>query len=245
MVEHIASSQKKEYSMPMDNVKVISLGGSIVAPSSPDTLFLSNLKKLISSYLDEDKNRKLIFVVGGGGPARLYQSAAKELLPTIKSDSLDWIGIMATRLNAQFVKEIFYPYCIEPVVTDPSAPFTFNGQLLLAAGWKPGFSTDADAVFLAKKCNATTIINLSNISKIYSDDPKKNPNAVPIDHLTWEQYKNMIGQEWVPGKNSPFDPVATKEASAAHLTVITASGKDLENISNILYGKEFIGSTIS
>ena len=229
----------------MDNIKVISLGGSIVAPSNPDVEFLTGFKKLVARYLDEDKSRKLIFVVGGGGPARVYQKAAKEIDSSLCNDSLDWIGIMATRLNAQFVKEIFHPYCTDPVITNPTENFLFTSQLLLAAGWKPGFSTDTDAVYLAKKCGASTIINLSNISKIYSDDPKVNPNAIPLDHLSWNDYKKMIGQEWTPGKNAPFDPIATKEASEANLKVITASGKDLNNIEKILYDQEFIGSTIS
>lgn len=229
----------------MEDVKVISLGGSIIAPNDPDTEFVAKLRDVVSAYLHADKNRKLIFVVGGGAPARKYQQAAKTLSPAIDSTRLDWIGIMATRLNARFVKEVFAEFCLDDVVTDPTADFNFSGQLLLASGWVPGFSTDNDAVLLAKRFGAKTVINLSNISKIYSDDPKLNPNAVPLDHLTWNEYKTMIGEEWTPGKNCPFDPVATKEASALNLRVITASGKDLKNIENILNDCDFEGSVIS
>lgn len=223
---------------------MISLGGSIIAPNQPDVDFIKQFRSVVVNYLQADANRRLIFVVGGGAPARQYQQAAKVLLPEIENISLDWIGIMATRLNAQLVKEIFSPLCKDPVVTDPTADFSFTGQILLAAGWMPGFSTDNDAVLLAERFGAKTVINLSNISKIYSEDPKTNPNAVPLDTLTWSQYKKMVGDNWTPGKNSPFDPIATKKASELNLKVISAGGKDLNNIQRILEEKPFEGSTI-
>ncbi len=228
----------------MENIKIISLGGSIIAPDQPDTEFVSKFYDVVSNYLNEDPNRKLIFVVGGGGPARIYQQSAKALQNNLTSEELDWIGIMATRLNAQFVKTVFKKYCFNDVVTDPTAPFEFDGQVLLAAGWVPGFSTDNDAVLLAQRFNAKTVMNLSNIAKIYSDDPKTNPNAQPLDELSWDQYKAMVGTEWTPGKNCPFDPVATQKASELGLKVITASGKDLANIKNILEDEPFNGSII-
>lgn len=232
----------------MMNVKVISLGGSLIAPDGPDTEFIAAFYGVVSRYLDEDPSRKLIFVVGGGAPARRYQQAAKTLctaLGTDLSDSeLDQIGIMATRLNAQWVKTIFNRYCKSPVVIDPTADFSFDGQVLPAAGWVPGFSTDNDAVLLARRCSASAVINLSNIAQIYSDDPKTNPNAKPIDHLSWDEYKKMIGSEWVPGRNCPFDPVAAQAASELKLKVITASGKDLVNVDHILHDRPFFGSVI-
>ena len=49
---------------------------------------------------------------------------------------------MATRLNAQLLRAIFADLCNEPVVYDPTQCSDFSGQVLVAAGWKPGFSTD-------------------------------------------------------------------------------------------------------
>jgi len=228
----------------MDDIKIISLGGSIIAPNEPDIEFIKQFVTIIKEYINGNKNRKLIFVVGGGGPARLYQNAAKELRSETSPSELDWIGIMATRLNSQLVKTVFGELCQNDVVTDPTADFDFKGSILLAAGWKPGFSTDNDAVLLAERFGAKSVINLSNIAKIYSDDPKKNPDAVALDSLTWDEYKKMVGTDWTPGKNVPFDPVATKKAAKLGLKVITAAGRKLDNLKNILEGKEFEGSII-
>ena len=93
---------------------------------------------------------------------------------------------------------------------------------MVAAGWKPGWSTDFDAVVLAEKFGADTVINLSNISKVYSADPKLDPEAVPFDRMSWSELKKLVGDTWIPGKNVPFDPVATERAAALRLTVITA-----------------------
>ncbi len=215
-------------------IKVISLGGSIVAPDQVDTAFLRDFYSLVKKYLEDDKKRKLIFVVGGGAPARSYQKAYRQISESPDSGSQDWIGIAATRLNGELMRAVFSPFCREDVVTDPTSVDSFSGQVLVAAGWKPGFSTDFDAVVLGEKFGASTIINLSNITKVYSDDPKTNTEAVPLDRISWDDFKKIVGSEWVPGKNVPFDPIATARAAELGMQVIVAGGRDIENLRLIL-----------
>ena len=88
------------------------------------------------------------------------------------------------------------------------------------------------------------VVNLSNIAKVYTDDPKKNPEARPIDSISWEDFIKIVGTEWVPGKNTPFDPIASQRAQKAGIKVICAAGKDIENLENILNGKDFKGTVI-
>lgn len=234
----------------MITTKVLSVGGSIVVPEKPDTDFLTKFIAMTKSWLEEDSERRLIFVVGGGGPARIYQKAYSDICTVTgkgeaaDSSEADWIGIMATRLNAQLLKASVGKLCQQEVVYDPTAVKEFKGRILVAAGWKPGFSTDNDAVLLAERFNADTVVNLSNIEKVYTDDPRKNPDAKPIDSISWADFRKMVGDDWVPGKNTPFDPIASKKAQSLGLTVICAAGKNIENIRNILDGKEFIGTQI-
>jgi len=225
-------------------VTVISLGGSIVAPDNVDTEFVKKFAELIGGFLKNDSNRRFIFVVGGGGPARRYQNACREINPAIKDEEADWVGIMATRLNAQLVKAVMGDWCLQEVVTNPMEVQSFTGKVLVAAGWKPGFSTDFDAVLLAEKFKADVVINLSNIEKVYTADPRINPSAQPIDQISWADFRTMVGDEWVPGKNVPFDPVASRHAEKIGLKVICAAGKNLDNLEKILDGKEFFGTTI-
>ena len=230
-------------------VTVISLGGSIVAPNNVDVDFLKDFVSLIRSFIENDSNRKFIFVVGGGGPARSYQNAYREISKNVKdeaaqSDAADWIGITATRLNAQLIKAIMSEWCNQDVVTNPLEVDPLTGHVLVAAGWKPGFSTDYDAVLLAERFGADMVINLSNIEKVYTADPKTDPNASPIDKISWADFRAMVGDEWTPGKNVPFDPIASRHAEKMGLKVICAAGKNLENLQKILNGEDFTGTTI-
>lgn len=229
--------------------KILSVGGSIIVPEKPDTQFLSSFVSMCTKWLNEDKNNKLILVAGGGAPARVYQNAYKEVSENTGFDfvanSADWIGIMATRINAQLLKACFGDYCRNDVVYNPTEEnLSFDGQVLVASGWKPGFSTDTDAVYLGQKFDAKTIVNLSNIEKVYTDDPRKNADAKPLDTITWADFRKMVGDEWTPGKNCPFDPIASKMAQESGMTVICAGGKNIENIKAILEDKDYIGTTI-
>jgi len=226
-------------------VTVISLGGSIVAPEGADGKFLRDFTDLVRGLLDEDKERRFIFVVGGGGPARIWQNAYREVCKDAVSDEeADWIGIMATRLNAQLVKAVMSEWCSQDVVTDPTIAEPISGRVLIAAGWKPGFSSDNDAVLLAGRFNAKTVINLSNIEKVYTSDPKKDPHARPLDRISWDNFRAMVGDTWVPGTNVPFDPVASRHAQKLGLKVICAAGRNLENLRKIIRGEDFTGTTI-
>ncbi|HOX33098.1 MAG TPA: UMP kinase [Spirochaetales bacterium] len=236
---------------------VLSLGGSIVAPEGPDAAFVASFAALAREHLAADAERRLILVVGGGGPARAWQKAYREALAAAPgsespnspaeapdADAQDWVGIMATRLNAQLVKAVLGGLCPMEVVTDPSAVTVFRGRVLVAAGWKPGFSTDFDAVLLAERFGAGRVLNLSNVAKVYTADPRVDPKATPIDSISWEQFRLLVGDEWVPGKNVPFDPVASRRAAELGLEVVCAAGRDLPNLRAILGGGSFVGTVI-
>ena len=226
-------------------VTVISLGGSIVAPDGVDEGFLKDFCALIGELISRNEKRRFILVVGGGGPARSWQKAYRNICPAPLDEQADWIGVMATRLNAQLVKAVMGDLCTQDLVTDPTQVEPLMGRVLVAAGWKPGFSSDYDAVLLAERFQANSVINLSNIEKIYSDDPKKNPKAKPIDSISWADFCTMIGEEWIPGRNVPFDPIASRHAARLGLKVICAEGRNLPNLKKILLEEDFIGTTIS
>lgn len=233
------------YSASMaDNLQVLSLGGSIVAPDGVDTGYLKRLRVTLSSFLVSDEARRLVLVVGGGAPARAYQQAYRSIVESPGDNEQDWIGVAATRLNGELIRALFAEYCDAPVLTDPSGDANLDGKVIVAAGWKPGFSTDYVSVALSERLGARRLINLSNIAKVYSSDPRTHGDARPLDKLTWKEFREIVGDEWIPGKNAPFDPVASRRASESHLEVIVAAGRDIENLAAILEGRAFIGTRI-
>ena len=224
-------------------VKVLSLGGSIVVPDEIDTEFIRRFTEMLTEFVEPEDNRAIL-VVGGGAPARRYQDAYRKLVVEPDAAALDWIGIGATRLNGRFIKAVLAGLCREDIVTNPSVATTFTGKILVATGWKPGFSTDFDAVILAERFSADTVVNLSNIEKVFTDDPRTNPDARPLDKLTWDEFRAIVGDTWVPGGNAPFDPIAAQKAQEIGLRVVVASGRNLENVRSILNGGDYVGTTI-
>lgn len=223
-------------------VTVISVGGSILSPGEVDTALITGLRDTLMPFVEQ--GRRFVLVTGGGAPARTYQRAYREITGETSSEEQDWIGVAATRLNAQLLRGVFRSVCSDPVVTNPEGPISFEGALLIGAGWKPGFSTDYDAVLLAERFGADTVINLSNIEKVFTADPKTDPDAEPLDSVSWGEFRLLVGDDWKPGSNLPFDPVATRRAANAGLRVIAAGGRDMENLGRILAGEPFVGTTI-
>lgn len=230
------------------SLSVISLGGSIIAPDGVDSAFLKDFAAGVRKYLSDNPGSRLVFVCGGGAPARRYQTAYREAVDgnAAMSDSAqDWIGIRATHLNGELVRALMGDLCKDPLVTDPTREdIEFAGRVLVAGGWKPGFSTDTDAVYLARRFGGKLVINLSNISKVYTDDPRKNPDARPLDSISWEDFRKMVGDEWVPGKNVPFDPIASRLAQEAGIKVVCSDGRNIANTIAVLEGGRFEGTVI-
>lgn len=220
---------------------VISLGGSLIVPNKIDTRFLSDFRSLILFHVK--KGKKFFIIAGGGRTARTYQSAAASLGITAQTD-LDWIGIHATRLNAVLLSFIFKDHVHPKILTNPTKKPKISQPIAIGCGWRPGCSTDKDAVLLAKTQGIKTILNLTNIDYVYTKDPKKHPDAKPIKEIQWKDYLSLTGEKWNPGANYPFDPIASKLAWKHKLKVIIMNGKDLKNLHNFLLNKPFKGTVI-
>ncbi len=223
----------------MPETIIISLGGSVIVPEKVDMDFLKSFRSLIIDYIK--KGNKFVIFCGGGKLARNYQNIAESF--NIDETGLDWIGIHATRLNASLLHAIFTGYADEEILIDPTKRIKFGKWIIMAAGWKPGWSTDYDAILVAKKLKVKKIINITNVDYIYTKDPKKDSGAEPIKKIKWNSLRKMFSEAWQPGLNTPFDPVATKEAEKTGMKVIIA-GKNINNLKNILDGKDFEGTVI-
>jgi uridylate kinase len=180
-----------------------------------------------------------------GKTARRYMDAA-QAVTDLTSDDIDWLGIHATRLNGHLMRTVFHDYAHPVVITNPDEILDIprEAPLIIAAGYRPGASTDLRAIQIAKRRGATKVINLSNVDFVYTEDPRKNPNATPIKEITWSEFRTLIPETWDPGLSTPFDPVAAHEAEAAKLEVAIINGTRLEEIAQYLQGMPFIGTRI-
>jgi len=225
----------------MKKIYVISFGGSLIVPAEIDIKILKKFKNIIEKEIK--KAKKFIIITGGGKTARNYQNAAKALTK-VSNEDLDWLGIHATRINAHLLLTIFRKYAYFRIIKNPKEKINFKEKILIAAGWKPGFSTDYDAVLLAKTYNSDTIINLTNVDYVYDKDPNKFKDAKPFKEISWKDYLKLIEQKWIPGMSAPFDPIASKLAQKFKFKVIILNGKKLKNLENYLANKTFKGTII-
>lgn len=220
---------------------IISLGGSMVVPQNPDAEFVVKFKKLILDWTN--KGKKFYIIVGGGKICRIYQESLSRTI-SASSETLDWMGIYTTNLNAQFLRLSFGENAASDIFTDPKDALKHSEDIIIGAGWKPGCSTDMDAVLVAEEIKATKMINLSSVDYVYDSDPQLNSNAKKLENISWHGYRSLISSEWDPGMNLPFDPIASKKAEELGLELVFIGGHNLESLNNYLKGEVFTGTTI-
>lgn len=229
--------------MPHTETIVMSVGGSLIVPDQIDTTFLTNLKKLITQ--ETTVGRRFIIIAGGGKTSRRYVDAATTVSDLDHND-MDWLGIHSTRLNGHLLRTIFREIAHPTMITNPDDVLDVSPhcKLIIAAGYRPGSSSDLQAVRIADRVKAKRMINLSNIDHVYTADPKTNPAATKIEDITWEEFRKLIPAEWGPNLSSPFDPVAAKSAQERGIEVANINGANLLELDNYLTGKPFIGTRI-
>lgn len=227
--------------MKKADIIVISVGGSLIAPDQIDTSFLKRFKTFIEAQVA--LGRRFVIITGGGKTARRYQDAARKI-SGLTAEDLDWLGIHATRLNGHLLRTLFRDVAHPMLIKNPNKKIITTKPIIIAAGWKPGWSTDYVAVQLAKKLGAQKLVNLSNIDYVYDKDPKTNPDAQPISEIAWYDFRKLLPESWDPGLSSPFDPIAAKEAQSMNMKVALINGKKLPQISRYLNNEKFVGTKI-
>ena len=220
---------------------VISLGGSMIVPSGVDTNFIIKFKNLILKWVSEGK--KFYIITGGGKTCRNYNDSLRNIVSPSNED-LDWLGIAATRLNAEFIRICFEDQAYEQIIMNPDSIPETDKPIVVGGGWKPGNSSDLAAVHVSKSTKSSKVINISSVDFVYDSDPRTNPDAKKFDNLSWKDYRSMVSSEWDPGMNLPFDPIASKEAEELGLELVFIGGHNLDSLNNYLKGESFAGTTI-
>lgn len=225
----------------MDNWTIISLGGSIIVPNKINLDYLRKFRDLILSMSD----RRFVIICGGGGVNRTYNEAARSLGECADVD-LDWIGIKSLQLNAELVRVMFGKKAYGRVLENPhELENTPKTRIIIGSADKPGRSSDYDAVLWAQKFKASTIINLSNIDKVFTADPRVDKKATPINDISWTDYIKIVGTKWTPRLSTPFDPVAAALAKKLGLTVYVMNGLKIDRVAKVINGDtKFVGTIL-
>ena len=163
----------------------------------------------------------------------------------------DQMGMLATTINSLALQDTFIGMGIPArvmtafelnTVADPfSARHAIehleNGEIVIFGGGtgSPYFSTDTAAALRAAEIEADVVLMAKNIDGIYSADPKKDPEAVKYDTLT---YKEIIDQEL-----KALDLSAATFCMENDISCYAFGLKDPENIYRVVLGEK-IGTEI-
>ncbi|MHC1570339.1 MAG: UMP kinase [Methermicoccaceae archaeon] len=210
---------------------VVSIGGSILNGHGMYRAYADVLRPLASEH-------ELFVVVGGGALARQYIQQARSFGAT--EGTCDEIGIAATRLNAMVLIAALGS------VAYPSPPLTYagaqraslTGRVVVMGGVSAGYTTDAVAAILADYVGANMLVCLTATDGVYTKDPERYEDAVPISTLTPEQLVALVSELGMEaGAKSPFDLVAAKVVQRSHMRLVIASGRSPENLIKAIRGE--------
>ena len=195
---------------------VVALGGSLLRPEVEERHnWLQSLVEVIVASVESGS--KVALVVGGGAPAREGIELAKPFIEDVAH--LDRIGIAATRLNATIVREALSEGGLAvsrkiPESTAEAALELENCDVVVMGGTEPGHTTDAVAIRLAIQSDAEKCVIATNVSRVYSQDPRDNPEAESFDELTLRELQQIVGppEHAEAGTSQGVDPIGVGDA---------------------------------
>ena len=225
---------------------IVALGGSLFYGDHDVKTWLGLLRQTIVHL--EGNGRKIGLVVGGGKPAREGIQMAQHLIAD--RYRLDEIGIAATRLNATILQTMLAEIgcniaSIVPTSTNEAAELFESHDIVVMGGTKPGHTTDAVSVAFARDSGASNVIIATNVSHVYTADPRTDKEAKPFDTLTLKELQNITGKEALgPGQSAAVDPIAVNWAIECGLRIGVLDGRDIRRIEDALEGRPFEGTLV-
>ena len=184
-------------------------------------------------------------VVGGGN---FWRGRSSGEMNRSRADSM---GMLATVINALGVCEVLEQMgvscCVETSVEmlrvaevftrEKAVEHLENGSVVIFGGGtgNPFFSTDTAAALRAAEIEADIILKATMVDGVYDSDPKKNPNAVKYDTLTFMEVlqKNL----------QVMDSTAASLCKDNHISLLVFSIDDPNNITKAICG-ENVGTLV-
>ncbi|MDD5953312.1 MAG: UMP kinase [Oscillospiraceae bacterium] len=185
-------------------------------------------------------------VVGGGN---FWRGRSSGEMNRARADSM---GVLATVINALGVCEVLeqmgVPCCVETSVEMQRVAEVFtrekavahleNGGVVIFGGGtgNPFFSTDTAAALRAAEIEADIILKATMVDGVYDSDPKKNPNAVKYDTLTFMEVLQKGLQV--------MDSTAASLCKDNNISLLVFSIADPDNITRAICG-ENVGTLVT
>ena len=186
-------------------------------------------------------------VIGGGN----FWRGVKNGEGYIERTRADHMGMLATTINALAVADVLEQKGVdvrvqtaiemrsvaEPYIRSKAIRHLEKGRVVIfgCGTGNPFFSTDTAAVLRAAEIDADVILLAKNIDGVYSADPRKVPDAVKYESIT---YSDVLAQ-----RLQVMDSTATSLSMDNKIPVLLFALKDPENILRAIMGEK-IGTIV-
>jgi len=189
----------------------------------------------------KDTGLELCLVIGGGNIFRGMAGAAQGM----DRAQADYMGMLATVMNAlamqSALEQLGVPTRVqsaiemnevcEPAIRRRAERHLEKGRVVIfAAGvGSPYFTTDSGAALRAAEMKCDALLKGTSVDGVYDDDPKKNPEAVRFDAVS---YDRVLG-----------DNLKVMDASAVALCrdngipIVVFSIREKGNLARVLAGE--------
>ena len=221
---------------------VISIGGSILAPDLDADRVAAHAEAVESLA---EAGCEIGLVVGGGGVARDYITAAREL--GANEVQLDQLGIDVTRINARLLIAALGADAKPTPATDYDAAGDAirRGDISVMGGITPGQTTDAVAAAFAESVDADLLVYATSTDGVYDADPEVDPEAIKYTTMSPAELVDLI----VPmsrdaGASAPVDILAAKLIERSGMRTIVLNGSEPSNIESAVLRGDHTGTDV-
>ena len=185
-------------------------------------------------------------VVGGGN---FWRGRSSGKMNRTRADHMGMLGTVINALGvADGLEQLGVPVRVqtaiamqqvaEPYIRNRAVRHLEKGRVVVfgCGTGNPFFSTDTAAALRAAEIEADIILKATLVDGVYDSDPKKNPNAVRYDTLT---FTDVLAKDL-----KVMDGTAATMCRDNHIPICVFSLEDPENIYRIICG-ESIGTMVT
>lgn len=149
-----------------------------------------------------DLGVQVAVVIGGGNIFRGVAPAAEGM----DRATADYMGMLATVMNAMALQDAMRSKGVnarvqsalnigqvaEPYIRGKAMRYLEEGRVVIfgAGTGNPFFTTDTAAALRGVEMNAEIVLKATKVDGIYTDDPKKNPDAERYETVTFDEAIN-------------------------------------------------------
>jgi len=198
--------------------------------------------------IKKDNDIDLAVVIGGGNIFR-GREVGEENFDRVTADYMGMLGTVINSLGLQESLEVLdvptrtmsairMDTVTEPFLKRKALHHLAKGRIVIFAGGTGNsfFTTDTTAALRACEVDCDLILKATNVDGVYSEDPKKNPDA--------RLYKKISYGEAIEKNLNIMDSTAFTICQENKKPIIVFNINDLKNVSKALNGEEF-GTLVS